>query len=212
MRPPAWAAFFWLAASLGAQGLTWSQDVTAALDALRLQGRELLVLVAAPGEDPYLGPSAEVGQQVVAWAARAFWPLRVAREEVLSGAGVTVRGPVTAPCLLVVSPLFRERARLEGRTTPVELREFLRRWSVVPMHSAAPGQVFRGEGILLLGDGEGVWRQQASGDSYWEWGFSGPYLLLKGARGDLWALPTLGGQTFQSHGGPWVRSLHGGFE
>ncbi len=209
------AAFFLALAHSGGwgQGLQWSQDIHFVKESALQQGKEILVLLTRNGEDPYLGPQAEIGQIVVAWASRAYLPLKVNRPEQLTESGFRWRSfPPRGPALVIFNPLREERSRLEGPVpTAPELREFLRLWTVAPLFSIAPTQIFRSESALR-GNGEGIWSWK--GEFYWEWGQSGPYLLLRNAIGDFFALPLLGGWAYRKPAGRegWERAFFGGFE
>lgn len=212
--PSLLAAFFLIYATPSwGQGLLWSVDVLSVRRAVQEQGREVLVLVLDHGDDPYLGPTAEVGQIVVAWAARAYLPLRSRQPELLTQAGFRWRSPVPkSPALIIFNPLLEERGRLEGSpASALHLREFLRTWTTAPLTSVAPSQLFRAE-ATFQGNGEGLW--MIKGGFFWEWGQSGPYLLLQNEHGAMIALPLSGGWAYRRNhqGAVWERAFFGVFE
>lgn len=196
IRPPAWAAFFWLllgAPPLLAQ-LGWLEDVHLVRELARSQGRAVLVL--SGGTDPYF--TAETGDLLAEWTARAYLPLRLTTTEGWEHLGARLKTPPPlAPALVVLNPLLEERSRHQGPLSWLELREFLRTWTTVPLLSAVPLQAFRGP-RTLIGDGEGGWHFLDDPQRSWfEHSRAGPYVILREpSSGAEFALPLEGAWAF----------------
>jgi len=216
VRPSVVTAFFLgLGSVLWAQGVVWFTDLDQAIQVSQNEGRAILVLIST-SEDPFLGAQSPLGQLVVAWVARVYWPLRVTHSEFLKTRGIVLRQPIMKiPCLIIINPLLHERARLENPSSPLELREFLRRWTTMPLLSVAPSQAFKNSSqVVFQGDGEGLWRSPQNDEIFWEWGQTGPYLILNSINHGSWALPIHGGWSYYRPSGlaQWERAVVGGFE
>lgn len=216
------AAFFCflsVSSGLSAQGLLWSRDQEQVRREAWISGKAILVLVENPvAPDPYAAPGQGLNPgPLTDWVSRVYLPLRVAGPTALAAGGWKLRSPnVPLPSLLVLNPLGEERGRIEGLPGWQTLREFLRTWTVIPLRSAAPSQVFEGT-VSLVGDGEGGWSFSRGGlpGKFLEYGRSGPFLILRGID-ELWevALPLEGRTGFWRllEAEVWEKGFSGGFE